>query len=91
MENAAIDAFYQSQQSPEPAPAKDPLYPEDQQPVFRRSAGSTRVTIFEGGHEILHQAALNWLAAQRKGRPANWQPERVHTLKIEAADKESGK
>ena len=38
-------------------------------PIFRRASGNTRVTIFEGGHEIVHQAALNWLAKQRKGQP----------------------
>ena len=33
---------------------------------------STRITVFEGGHEILHVPALNWLARQRRGRPATW-------------------
>jgi hypothetical protein len=31
------------------------------------------VTVFEGGHEIVHQAALNWLAKQRKGRQPVWE------------------
>lgn len=39
---------------------------------FRRIHNNTRVTIFEGGHEILHVAALNWLAHQRRGRDAVW-------------------
>jgi len=91
LSDEAVDTFYDSRKSPDPAPAADPLYPQDQQPVFRRSADNTRVTIFEGGHEILHEAALNWLAAQRKGQPAKWQVERVHSLKVKAADKESGK
>jgi dienelactone hydrolase len=34
--------------------------------LFRRSSGTARVTIFEGGHEIVHEAALKWLAKQRK-------------------------
>ncbi len=91
LSDEAIDEFYDSQKSPDPAPDSDPLYPDDQQPLFRRSADNTRVTIFEGGHEILHEAALNWLAAQRKGQPAKWQVERTHSLKVDAADKESGK
>ena len=27
----------------------------------------TRVNIFDGGHQIITHAALNWLKAQRKG------------------------
>tara|TARA_R110002096_G_scaffold42893_12_gene115377 strand:- start:1159 stop:2226 length:1068 start_codon:yes stop_codon:yes gene_type:complete len=87
----SIKDFYQSQQSFEPAPAHDPLYPKEQQPVFRRIAGTTRVTIFEGGHEILQEAALNWLAAQQKGKPVAWQADQVHSLEVKAADRESGK
>lgn len=34
--------------------------------LFRRHSGNARVTIFEGGHEIVHEAALKWLAKQRK-------------------------
>ena len=33
---------------------------------LRRTAGKTRVTIFEGGHERLAQAAAEWLARQVK-------------------------
>ena len=35
-------------------------------PLFRRQSGRARVTIFEGGHEIVHGAALRWLAQQRR-------------------------
>jgi len=86
-----IDSFYQSQESPEGDVEVDPLYPENQQPVFRRSSGNTRITIFEGGHEILHHPALNWLAAQRKGQPANWQPDVLHTLTANPSRQQSGK
>ena len=68
----------------------DPLYGANP-PLFRKTQGNTRVTIFEGGHEILHEAALNWLAAQRKGQPANWNPPKVAELKSTAAERESGK
>jgi hypothetical protein len=60
-------------------------------PLLRETHGNTRVTIFEGGHEILHEAALNWLAAQRKEQPANWNPAKTATLKSTATDRESGK
>lgn len=46
------------------APA-DPAYGE-KQVLFRRESGAVRVTIFDGGHEIIHQAAFAWLAAQRR-------------------------
>ena len=34
--------------------------------LLRRESGSDRVTIFDGGHEIIVEAALEWLAQQRK-------------------------
>jgi hypothetical protein len=40
--------------------------------VFRVSSANTRLTIFQGGHEILYAPALNWLAQQRKGQSAVW-------------------
>ena len=65
-----ITNFYATQISPEPADP-DPLY-GSKAPLFRRTSGNTRVTIFNGGHEIISDAALRWLAAQRKGVPAQW-------------------
>ena len=35
---------------------------------FRRDSGNVRVTIFQGGHEIIAPAALQWLARQQKMR-----------------------
>lgn len=43
----------------------DPLY-GDQRVLFRRTSGSARVTIFDGGHEIIYEAALHWLGSQGK-------------------------
>lgn len=43
----------------------DPSY-GNKRVLFRRESGAVRVTIFDGGHEIIHQAALAWLAAQQK-------------------------
>jgi pimeloyl-ACP methyl ester carboxylesterase len=34
--------------------------------LFRRQSGNARITIFEGGHEIIYNAALSWLSLQRK-------------------------
>tara|TARA_Y100000758_G_scaffold300249_1_gene264060 strand:+ start:231 stop:1280 length:1050 start_codon:yes stop_codon:yes gene_type:complete len=36
--------------------------------LFRRQSRAARVTIFQGGHEIIAQAALQWLAKQKKMR-----------------------
>jgi predicted peptidase len=41
-------------------------------PLFRKVAGNTRITIFEGGHEIVYKAALKWLAEQQKNSSPVW-------------------
>jgi len=33
----------------------------------------TALTVFRGGHEIVHEAALSWLEAQRRGATPDWQ------------------
>ena len=42
----------------------DPTY-RDKKPLLRRYSERARVTLFDGGHEIIPQAALEWLAKQR--------------------------
>jgi len=90
--DAAIEAFYETQNPPSGsgAPAPDPLYGE-RPPLFRRTHGNTRLTIFDGGHEIIHVAALNWLAAQRRDRPAQWNVPKVSDLETTDADARSGR
>lgn len=92
LKSEVIAAYYQSQQPPAglSAPLEDALYGK-RPPVFRLANGNTRVTIFQGGHEIIHEAALNWLAAQRKGQPANWNPPKTAALRATEADTQSGK
>lgn len=87
-----IEKAYQDQGFPSEnnEAASDDLY-GTHQPRFRKTSGNTRVTIFEGGHEIVHVAALNWLSAQRKGQPAVWTVEKSVNLKTEAKETESGK
>lgn len=58
-------------------------------PLFRKTSGNTRVTIFQGGHEMVHQAALNWLAKQQRGKPAVWDTRDFIELKVQGG--ESGK
>ena len=47
----------------------DPTYGE-KLPLFRRNSGKARITIFDGGHEIIYEAALSWLAKQEKQQGA---------------------
>lgn len=69
----ASESFYAARLLPSgwPAAGPDPLY-GDHQPLFRKTSGNTRITIFEGGHQILPRAALEWLSRQRKKQPAVW-------------------
>jgi poly(3-hydroxybutyrate) depolymerase len=48
----------------------DPLYGE-KRVLFRRQSGPAHVTIFDGGHEIIYEAALNWLAGKIKRQASN--------------------
>lgn len=74
LDPAGIQSYFAAQKLPPgwPVAAPDASY-GSHVPLFRATSGNTRVTIFEGGHEIVHQAALNWLAKQRKGSPAVWE------------------
>jgi dienelactone hydrolase len=48
-----------------PAAQRDLAY--GHKPVlFRRQSNRVRLTIFDGGHEAIYDAGLNWLAQQRK-------------------------
>ena len=75
---------------PDSQPLEDSLYGE-RPPLFRRASGNARVTIFQGGHEIIHLAALNWLANQRRGEPAKWSIKKIADLKTSDAETKSGK
>jgi pimeloyl-ACP methyl ester carboxylesterase len=39
---------------------EDPAYGK-KKVLLRRSSGNARITVFQGGHEIIYEAALNWL------------------------------
>lgn len=84
-----IASYYATQQRPAtwPAPEIDPVY-ATKLVRFRKVSGNTRVTIFEGGHEILYAPSLNWLALQRRGQPAVWNI--ANPIAIRAADTKSG-
>ena len=58
---------------------------------FRRVSGNVRVTIFEGGHELLPNPALNWLEQQRKGQAPKWDTEIKTKIKVSDSDSKVGK
>lgn len=64
---ADIEFMVKSQSIPEGLrfDGEDPTYGE-KKVLLRRESGKARVTLFQGGHEILFPAALEWLEAQRK-------------------------
>ena len=39
---------------------------------FRRQSENTRITIFEGGHDLIINSAMQFLAKQIKGKKADW-------------------
>ena len=87
-----IHAFYRDQAMPAGSgnPKTDFLYGA-KDVLFRKVSGSARVTIFQGKHEIIHHAGLNWLACQRLGKPAVWTVQNEYHLKTEEGESESGK
>jgi acetyl esterase/lipase len=87
-----IETFYETQKLPPTVKEAevDDLY-GNKKVIFRKVYKNTRVTIFKGGHEIIRPAALNWLAAQRKNKPANWTKIEKLDLKSDKSEDESGK
>ena len=74
--DTVIAEFYRTLNPPSQAACSDALYGACR-PVFRKTSGNTRVTIFHGGHGIVHSAAMNLLAKQQKGTPASWPEEKA--------------
>jgi pimeloyl-ACP methyl ester carboxylesterase len=53
---------------------RDPFYGANTV-LFRRESGSVRITLFDGGHEIVHDAALAWLEKQGRQSGQTERPE----------------
>ena len=69
----------------------DSLYGK-RMPLFRRVSNNARVTIFQGGHEIIQAAGLTWLEQQRKNSPAVWDFDRKdQAVKFSEKEIQSGK
>ena len=55
------------------AQADDPAYGQHKVHL-RRQSRSVRLTLFEGGHDMVTEAAFEWLGRQRIGRTPDWSP-----------------
>ena len=64
----------------DPAFAQNPIH-------FRRQSNLARITIFEGGHDCLAGAGLEWLARQNRKSAPDWTPGRA----VETGNAELGK
>lgn len=82
-----IKEYYKSRKLPDTMKVADadPLFGE-KTTLFRRISGNARVTIFDGGHEIVHKPALNWLANQRKGQKAVWNLKNIKDVNVSKED-----
>lgn len=45
----------------------DPAY-GSKHVIFRKQSGKTRITLFDGGHEIIYEAAIDWLRPQSRSK-----------------------
>ena len=90
LQDSWIQNLYKTRKPEGTPPSPDALF-GNKPPLFRKTHENTRVTLFEGGHEIIHHAALNWLAAQRKGQPVQWKVEDPKAYLGNKQSTESGK
>lgn len=70
---ADIDYIIKNQAIPEHlgVPDEDPLYGTNKV-LFRKTSGNTRITLFEGGHDLIAAAGMAWLESRRKGERPGW-------------------
>ena len=67
-----IDFMVKNEKAPAGTPEfKDPGYGR-RKIHYRKVSGNVRITIFEGGHNILSSYGFAWLLKQRKGKAADW-------------------
>jgi pimeloyl-ACP methyl ester carboxylesterase len=70
LSESLIAELVQSARVPETLRSKDRDFTYGGNPVlFRRESGSVRVTLFDGSHEIVHDAAFAWL--EKQSRPSD--------------------
>ena len=91
LDTTDIEDYYTTQVLPASmAPSdSDPLY-GNKDALFRKISNNARVTIFNGTHEIVQTAALNWLSQQRKGVEAKWEIPFIYDLVTTSDENRSG-
>jgi len=70
--------------SQQPMPEKNRIAPELIQAFYEKQA-------LPAGLDIIRHTALNWLAQQRKDKPANWNVAAEYKLKTDENENVSGK
>jgi pimeloyl-ACP methyl ester carboxylesterase len=55
-------------------PEKDPSFGASHPVLFRRRSNLARLTVFEGGHDLLPDMGMLWLARQNRRSPPDWSP-----------------
>jgi len=71
------DIAYMTKEQKIPAkfgpPEADPALGE-KTVLFRRQSNLARVTLFEGGHDLIPYAGMEWLSRQKRNAPPDWSP-----------------
>jgi len=68
----------------------DPLY--GNRPVLlRRISGTVRLTLFDGGHDLIHEAGLDWLERQRRSQTIDWSLRQHASMTFDEASRATGK
>lgn len=90
--DAVIDRMEQAPEMPADLLQKidDPTF-RRKPALFRRTSRTAEVTIFQGGHEIVYEAALAWLELQTKGQPPVWEVREAPAVDLTKLDTASGK
>ena len=63
-----LDYLTEKSKVPEPllSANPDPSYGEKNQPLWRAKSNLIRITIFNGGHQMIPSAIFHWLSMQKK-------------------------
>lgn len=70
-----IDFIVKNESVPEHLIATEQDLTFDDRTIYlRKISGNARLTIFEGGHDLLPSAAINWLSRQRRNNAPDWSP-----------------
>ncbi len=88
----AIESIERQPELPEglKGPIEDLLFVK-KKALFQKRSTNVQVTLFQGGHEILYDAGLNWLEYQRRGKPPIWNIPATSAVDLGTKETQSGK